>query len=76
MLNLFVRKGTCLCTWKDPGFILFVPGAVINYWRVNVTVLEPKTMVKCCQPSEVVIIWLPLPSDVTTVNVAVFPFTV
>ena len=36
MLNLFVRKGTCLCTWKDPGFILLMPGSIINYWRVNV----------------------------------------
>ena len=60
---------------KNPGFILFVPGPIINYWRVNVKVLDPILMVKCCQPSVVVIIWLPLPPDVT-VNVAVFPFTV
>ena len=52
-----------------------MPGSVLDYWRVNVTVLEPELMVKCCQPSEVVIIWLPLPPDVI-VNVAVFPFTV
>ena len=73
MLNLFVRKGTCLCTWKNPGFILLMPGSVLDYWRVNVTVLEPELMVKCCQPSEVVIT-MSVPD--VGVNVAVFPFTV
>ena len=58
---------------KNPGFILFVPGSVLDYWRVYVKVLEPKTMVKCCQPS--VVVSITLPPDVP-VNVAVFPFTV
>ena len=52
-----------------------MPGSIINYWRVNVKVLDPILMVKCCQPSVVVIIWLPLPPDVSVI-VAVFPFTV
>ena len=74
MLNLFVRKGTCLCTWKDPGFILLMPGSIINYWRVNV-MFPIDEVVKCCQPSEVVIT-MSVPDTDVGVNVAVFPFTV
>lgn len=60
---------------KTPGFIWLIPGAVINYWRVNVTGTGPfgvsDDIVKCNQPS-VVVATSELPF---AVSVALFPFT-